>query len=334
MAGPRILVVKLSALGDLFHALPAVHALKHALDAEIHWITHTQYVPLVQCFTDVTRVLPFYRHSFFRDAPRFLRALRETRYDIALDMQGLLKSALVLRLARATRRIGPAWAKEGARLFYSEQAGTGDRTRHALDRMYDVLPVLDVPVPDTPVFPVTFPELTLDAPRPRIGVLPVSRWPTKNWPVANFAAVADALHERVGGSIFLLGGPEDDAVCAALERQVTCPVENRAGQDDLVGLGSLLQELDLLLCNDSGPMHMAAALGTPVLAVFGPTDPGRTGPVGAAHRTLSADVPCRPCFARSCRQGDLRCLAGVTPAQVVDAAAAGMLGETTSTDDA
>jgi ADP-heptose:LPS heptosyltransferase len=93
-----------------------------------------------------------------------------------------------------------------------------------------------------------------------------------------------------------------------------------AGELTLPEMGGLLQEMDLLVANDSGPVHVAAAVGTPALVVFGPTDPRRTGPYGDKHRVLSASVPCRPCFSRTCRRPGIPCLAGVTPEAVAKAA--------------
>ena len=311
----RILIVKLSSLGDLFHALPAVHNLKVGLKADVEWVVQSEYVPLVKCFSDVDRVIPFHRNAVFSNWGAFIRNLRQEKYDYVLDLQGLLKSAVVGRLARGGRRIGPSFHREGARLFYDAVAGARDKNRHAVEECLDVVRHLGLPVL-RPEFPVTFPVKAVTAERPRVALLPASRWFTKNWPTSCFSDVAVRLKNERGVSLFILGGPDDMAVCAEFERRLGGRAVNMAGKFSLPETGGLLKEMDLLIANDSGPVHMAAAVGTPTLVVFGPTDPLRTGPYGDRHRIASVSLPCQPCFSRACHRGDVACLTGVTPERV------------------
>ena len=329
--GGRILVVKLSSLGDLFHVLPAAHALATGAGVRLDWVTQPEYADLVRCFPDIDRVIPFPRTSFSRGFGPFLRELRRTRYDWILDFQGLLKSALVARLARGRIRVGPSFHREGSRWLYSAVAGPRDKCRHAVEENLDMARFFGLPAAE-PVFPVRFPAAPRREPAPRIAVLPVSRWPTKNWPVASFARAARGLQETYGATIFLIGGADNRDAAASIESQLQAPAVNCAGRLSLVETGSLLAEMQLLISNDSGPMHMAAALGVPVLAVFGPTDPVRTGPFGAGHRVLRADLPCMPCFDRQCRLGDVRCMAGVAPEAVIQAAKEMLAGAARDTD--
>jgi heptosyltransferase I len=322
----KILIVKLSSLGDLFHALPAVHNIRTGLGAEIHWVTQTEYADLVRCFTDVDRVIPFPRNSLGKDLRVFLRRLRLWDYDYVLDMQGLFKSAVVTFLARGRRKIGPSFQREGAFLFYSAVAGSRNRNRHAVDQCMDTVRYLGLSCLDLE-FPVVFPPAGRSEPRPRVGLLPASRWPTKNWPEDAFAAVGRALRERGDATVYLLGGPADRPVCERIERQIrgdvapdAAGVVNLAGVLSLPATGGLIGELDLLISNDSGPIHMAAAVRTPTLVVFGPTDPRRTGPYGSIHRVVRANRECQPCFSRTCRFGDVPCLREVTPDRVVEEA--------------
>jgi heptosyltransferase I len=277
----RILVVKLSSLGDLFHALPAVHNLKVELGVSVDWVTQTNYVDLVRYFTDVDRVIGFPRRGFLGQAGPFLRELRRESYSHVIDLQGLLKSAFVSRLARADLRIGPSFAREGSRLFYTVTAARADKERHAVDEALDVVRYLGLRE-HKPAFPVSFHRKAIDEPHPRVALIPRSRWETKNWPVDRFTAVARGLQEKAGVSVFLVGGPDDTAACGQIETGLQGRVVNLCGRTSLVELGSLLQEMDLVISVDSGPMHMAAAVGRPVLAVFGATDPKRTGPYGPA----------------------------------------------------
>ena len=309
----KILVVKLSSLGDLFHALPAVHAVRMGLGAKVDWVTQPAYAELVRCFDDVNRVIVFPRRGWLADGPAFLRDLRRERYDLILDLQGLLKSALVARLARGGRRLGPSFHREGARLLYHAVAGPRNRERHAVEEALDVVRLLGLPVP-APVFPLHVPRQELAAGHPRIAIIPRSRWPTKNWAVANFIAAARAVREKTSATFFLVGAPEDRVAGGEIAQALGVAAVDLCGKTSLVELGSLLQEMDLVLTVDTGPMHLAAALGRPVLALFGPTNPRRTGPYGPRHRVLTAaDLACRPCYEDICRNGKPDCMAGITP---------------------
>lgn len=291
----RILIVKTSSLGDLFHALPAVHLLKTGLDAEIDWVVNSGYVSLVKCFTDADRVIPFPRSRVFPDLGSFVSRLRENRYDLVVDLQGLLKSALIARAARTRKRIGPSFHRECAHLFYNHVAAERNKNRHAVDENLDVLRFLNLP--DKPVqFPVSFPPSPVLRPRSsvscppspvRILLSPCSRHAAKNWPVERFAAVGKALHEKTGAALYISGVPDDAVVCAKLEALLPSgAVHNLCGKTSLVELGGILQAMDLVITVDSGPMHMASAVGTPTLAIFGPTDPVRVGPYGPQHGVL------------------------------------------------
>ncbi len=316
---PRILVVKLSSLGDLFHALPTVHLLKKQLQAEVDWVTQPEYVPLVRCFTEVNRVLSFPRKNILRGLPNYLREVRRERYDYILDMQGLLKSAAAARLARGGKRIGPSYQREGARLFYHHVAGVRDKNRHAVEEALDVARFLNVPV-DEIVFPTAFPDFQLQGDAPRVALIPCSRWVTKNAPIALFAGVGRLLLERGVQSVFIAGGPDDASVCERLAAEISSPqVFNLCGKTTLPELGSILSQMDLVITVDSGPMHLAAASGARVAAIFGATDPQRTGPYGDGHVLITEEnLDCRPCLSRTCRRGDLACLNRTTPERIVE----------------
>jgi heptosyltransferase I len=315
----RILVVKLSSLGDLFHVLPAVHMLKTQLHGAVDWVTQSEYAPLVGCFSDVDRVIPFPRRRGQGSRLRFLMEILRSRYDYIIDFQGLMKSALVARLARGGRRIGPSFHREGSKMFYGSVAGVKDKNRHAVDENLDILRHLGLEV-TTPEFPIVFPDLPLDTPSPRVAIFPVTRWKTKCWPDESFAAAGRALRKRTGASIYVLGAAEDQAVCRRVADDIGDSVINLCGRTSLVEMGSLLSKMDLVVSNDSGPMHFAAALNVPVIAVFGPTDPNRTGPFGQISRVMMGRRSCQPCMDKTCRLGVVVCMREVTPAAVVEVA--------------
>lgn len=318
-SAPRILVVRLSSLGDLFHALPAVHALKAGWNATIDWVTQAPYVDLVKCFTDVNRVIPFYRHQWVRHIAGEIHDLRVGRYDWIVDFQGILKSAMVARLARGGRWIGPSFHREGSWLLYSAVAGPRNKQRHAVDENMDVIRYLQLPM-IPPEFPAAFPLQLFSEPAPRVALVPFSRWPSKNWPVASFLEVGRRLRTQRDVSLFILGTAGEATACARMETELQERVGNLAGKTTLPQLGGVLQAMDLVITNDSGPMHLAAAVGTPVLAVFGPTDSLRTGPYGPGHRVIKSKLLCQPCFSRKCKFADGSCMRAVTPEMVLAAA--------------
>ncbi|MBU0715604.1 MAG: glycosyltransferase family 9 protein [Verrucomicrobia bacterium] len=307
----RVLVVKLSSLGDLFHALPAVHCLKAGLQATVDWVVHPAYQELVACFTDVDRVIPLARDVWSGVLIGDVRALRAEPYDLIVDLQGILKSALASRLARGSQRIGPSFHREGSRLFYQTIAGPRNKDRHAVEENLDVVRHLGLPVLP-PVFPLEFPMQLVGEPEPRVALIPFSRWPSKNWPMPSFVQTGRDLQEHANASIFLIGGAAEAAACAEMEKEFKGRVMNLAGKLSLPQLGGVLQAMNLVIANDSGPMHMAASLGTPVLAVFGPTDKKRTGPYGDRNRVVAGNLRCQPCFAERCKFKDGSCVRAIT----------------------
>ncbi len=322
----RILIVKLSSLGDLFHALPAVHNLKAVSGASIDWLVQPEYADMVRCFTDVDRVIMFPRRGLLSGGRAFVDELRRESYDLVVDLQGLLKSAVPSRLARGALRIGPSFHREGSRLLYDTVAGPPDKERHAVEENVDVVRRLGWP--ELPIeFPVRFPHQPAPGVSPRVVVVPASRWETKNWTVEGFVEVAEDLLKR-GATVVLVGGKAEQPVCDAIAEKLgpRPNLRNLAGKTTLLELGGVLQHAQLAITVDSGPMHMAAALGVPVLALFGPTDPVRTGPYGPKARVLSTPrMPCQPCFSATCDRNDLACMRRLFPSEVL-AAVLEMLG--------
>ena len=317
----RILAIKLSSFGDILHALPAVHNLRTSLGARVDWVTQPEYADLVRCCPDVDQVIPFPRREFWARLPGFTRLLRQQRYDYVIDFQGLMKSAVVAWLARGGRRIGPSFHREGSRFLYDVVAGPCDKNRHAVEENLDVVRYLGLPV--LPVeFPVAFPEQVADQPAPRVGLVPLSRRLNKNWPLDRFTQAARRLQAEFGASVYLFGSRGDHEACEQMRSSLLAhagahPVVNLAGQTSLVEMGGWFRQMNLVLVNDSGPLHMAVALGIPVVTMFGPTDPVRTGPYGRRGGVCISGVACRPCYAKVCSRSRVECMEGISVEQVV-----------------
>lgn len=289
----RILIVKLSSLGDLFHAMPIAHLLQKHTGASIDWVTQPEYVKLVGCHGDISRVIAYPLRGGLLAWKQFVGELRRDHYDWVIDLQGLWKSGVVCGLAHADRKIGVSFPREGASLFWHETPNPrSSEDRHALLALQDTLAHLNLPL-EPLEYPLNFPPFPLSSsPRKRVALAAKSRWPAKDWPVASFTELASRLLAS-GHDIVLTGGPQDAEACdeISLARGGHGEVLNLCGACSLLQLGDLLRQVDVLVCNDTGPMHFAAAVGTPVVALFGPTDPVRTGPFGPQHIVLRPPEP-------------------------------------------
>lgn len=325
---PRVLVVKLSSLGDVLHALPAVAEIRDGLSAQVEWAVQPAFAPLVERFSCVSRVWRVPRPSEPRAWLAALRALRRESFDLVVDFQGLLKSAVVARAPHAPRVVGPSFAREGSRLFYTETArAPAPGRRHAVLECLDALPLLGLSPPASPRFPIDLPPVDPDAlapelagrPGPRIAVAPFSRWPSKDWPASRFAEAVRLLARDHGARVYLAGGPGDRTAADAILAEAGVPAANLCGRLSPAESAALFAACGTLLTNDSGPMHLAAAAGARCVALFGPTSPDRTGPWGSSHTVLRAPCPRAPCRRRRCPLGTGACLSGVSAAEAVAA---------------
>ncbi len=339
----RILIIKMSAIGDVVHTLPFAEVLRRNHPrARIDWLVEEAAHGLIAGHWAIDRIFVSRRKTWPRMLRRpatagaaigeillFVQALREDRYDLAVDLQGLLKSGLWLGASRARRKIGLSGAREGALLFTSEPPVPVDYERHAIDRTLDVALHLGCrPVPWEGRIPVGVSEeervselLAARAggpPRPPIvAINPMARWASKLWVPERFAALADRLALDHGCSVVFTGSRGDRPALEAMGRRMRARALNLAGQTTLKELAALLSRAAVLVCTDTGPMHIAAAMKCPVVALFGPTAPSRTGPYGGGHQVVQAAAPCAPCFRKSC--DDRRCMRAIEVEQVLEA---------------
>jgi lipopolysaccharide heptosyltransferase I len=325
----RILIIKPSSLGDIVHALPVLAGLRERYpQAHISWLVAGGFAGLLRDHPMLDDVIPFDRRRFGRmwwnprahlDFWRFVRELRRRRFDLVVDLQGLFRSGFLARATGAAQRIGLADARETAWIFYSRRARCPADARHAVERNCAVADLLGLRV-RPPRFPLEaspaaiagvrelLRETTGDEVPHFIAVLPGARWPSKLWPPQRFAELIDRLHAEGRPRGVLLGAAEDRAVAGAIVESAKCPPINLVGRTTLPQLVAALALADLVVAHDSGPMHVAAALGRPIVAIFGPTDPGRTGPYAADVRIMQRSLPCAPCLRRVCPLGHHHCM--------------------------
>ncbi len=323
----KILIIKLSAIGDVVHTLPALNALRaHYPSAHITWVVEEAASDLVIGHRALNRVLVSRRKEWMsglasrdgfahvRAASAFIRSLRDTRYDLILDFHGLLKSSLLILLARGKRKIGFGKGMahmEHSHLFLNERIPAVSMEHHALRRQLMLLESLGIRCGKI-AFEVPIGQADRQEAKRLLaaeGILPGSayaavnpgaKWNTKLWHEAGFAQVADQMIRRHAFQVVFTGSREDADQIRAIRARMQESAAVLAGQTRLKVLGALYENAKFVLSTDTGPMHLAAAVKTPVIALFGPTAPWRTGPYGEKHRVIRGETACSPCFKRDC----------------------------------
>jgi heptosyltransferase-1 len=334
----RVLIIKPSSLGDIIHTFPAVYALQQTQPhLQLSWVVNDSFSGIVSLLPGVERVIPFPRREIgrlhWRSIREFISNLRAEKYDLAIDFQGLFRSGLITWLSQAKRRAGFADAREGATCFYQQKVRVPDNLRHAVDKnlflaraLFD-LPADFLPEPKLQVRPEWLDSaagLLQAGGRPVLAVGFSSRWPSKTWPSVFFAEVIRQVIARVPNvQCWLLGSKSEHDDAEKLRLLLNSPqLVNLAGSSSMETLVGLLKASDALLTNDSGPMHIAAALQTPCVALFGATDPELTGPYGGSrHQVFRSLCQKAPCFKRKCPYGEDTCIKGISPDKVAEAVA-------------
>jgi lipopolysaccharide heptosyltransferase I len=325
----KFLIVRLGSLGDVIHGIPTAAALRSRFpDAQIDWLVDPRYVELlelVECIDTPIAFDPRLLGISGGDALRVLKSLRVARYDAVLDLQGLLKSAVLGRLVGGRQTIGfpRAHLREPlARLFYTDAPDPG-AALHVIHKNLGLLRSLDV-TDWTVRFPIRIPQtdsvrLVADrAGRDGYAVLnPGAAWPNKRWPPSDFGTVAAAIRDEHGWRSIVLWGPGEEALASsvAAASQGAADVAPATTIADLVGIAEAAK---LMISGDTGPIHIAGAVGTPIVALFGPTSPERNGPWAVRDVSLSRVATCSCRYERRCRRA-APCIGEITPEEVVRA---------------
>jgi heptosyltransferase-1 len=323
----RIALIKPSALGDIIHALPVLTALRVRFpSAGITWVVNTAFEPLIRHHPDLTDTLPFDRGAF-RKAPwhsaqyalSFASKLRERQFDLVIDLQGLFRSGLMCLATGASRRVGFLTAREGSRYAYTDKVRAPNvRLMHAVDRNWKIAEAFGVgdlpkrfhlPVNVTEVDGVQA-ELT-GLPRPWVVVAVGAKWVTKRWPPGHFAALLQRSQSRFGGSCLFIGTREDTALSQEVMQNLNGPARDLTARTSLPRLTALLSLCDAMVGNDTGPLHLAAALGRPCIAPYTCTRVALHGPYTSKRGVVETTVPCGGSYRKSCP--DMICMPELTP---------------------
>ena len=264
----------------------------------------------------------------FSEALGLYKELRRSSYDIVIDLQGLFRSGFLTALSNGKRKIGMSGGREGASFFLKEPAVPVDYDQHAIDRYLKVAEFLDC---DTSKFRGEIPVSEEDKKladgilgpdtenNSIIAINPMAKWKTKLWESDKFSELASRLREGRNNPVVFTGSEQDRPVIEDIIRNTErdTRIINLAGRTNLKELAYLYSRCSALVCTDTGPMHIAAAMGCRVVALFGPTSPLRTGPYGTGHIVIRSTSDCSPCFKKEC--GDAKCMKDITVNMVVDA---------------
>jgi heptosyltransferase-1 len=301
----RILVVRLGSMGDVIHALPAVASLKHSFPhSRLSWVIKPRWAPLLEGNPFVDEIIPFTRSA--REILATRRLLRRERFELAVDLQGLIQSALVAASAKADKIVGLArsQARESfAAMFYSSTVRTS--AVHRVDRYLELVTAAGASsLLRTFPIPLGKPEGTLPE-GPFILACPLAGWGSKQWPMEHYTALARSLKLPL-----VVNGPPDSF---DVLKQIGGAHVHVSG---LEGLIDATRRAQAIVGVDSGPLHLAAALGKPGVAIYGPTDPASHGPYGGTLQVLRSSSAITSYKRRATDLGSMR---AVSVAEVLEA---------------
>ena len=326
---PRFLIIRLGSLGDVIHGIPAAAALRRRFpQAPIDWLVDPRYAELLELVECIDRPIAFDPRDLRIGGAQgwsVLTQLRAAHYDAVVDLQGLLKSAVLGRLVGATQTIGfprTHLREPLARLFYTDAPDPG-AAPHVIDKNLGLLGPLGVS--DRAVhFPLRIPRTdtitsVVDrfAPDGYAILNPGAAWPNKRWPVVRFGAVAASIRREHGLRSVVLWGPGEEAlaVSVAAASEGAAEAAPPTTMPDVVGLARAAR---VMVSGDTGPLHIAGAVGTPLVALFGPTCPERNGPWAPGDVTLSRVANCSCLYERRCRR-ETPCIDDIVSDEVVQA---------------
>lgn len=327
----RVLIILLGAIGDVVRALPLLGRLRRAWpNAHIGWAVEPKSSPILEGHPWVDELIVYDRRRAPWSVVPFLRSVRRGRFDLVVDLQRHLKSGIIGMVSRAPERIGFAAAntKEFNHRFTTRQIEAQPNLRLKLMQYQAFADALGAP-PAPIEFGLSLPPeedlrargLVADARRPLVAVFLGSSWPSRIYFPESIAAVIRGLAQPADGhpALFpvLVGGPEDGAIGDAVVRALgDLEVLNLVGRTRLRDLIGIFSECAIAFGPDCGPMHIAAAVGCPVVSLWGSTAPERSAPWGNAEFALHGEIPCHPCYLRDCPIGR-ECMRRIEPGQVV-----------------
>ena len=312
----KILIIKPSSLGDVIHSLPFLKSLNETfLDTEIHWVIARGLEGLLENHPMIKRIWIINKDDW-KNLKTLERTIKEFRYlfselkkesfDIVVDLQGLFRSALIAYTTGSPIRIGLKNSREGSSLFYTHKVES-ERDIHAVDKYLMIASALGCEIKNISFpMPLIKEKDYIKKIKEEIGdyvvLIPSARWKTKIWGAEKFGRLSKMLNMRS----LIIGSNSDIEIAKEIEVFSSGKAISFAGKTDLKDVITLIRGSRFVISNDTGPMHIAAALNKQVVAIFGPTSPERTGPYGKNHLVIRSSLSCSPCFKKRC--SDIRCM--------------------------
>jgi lipopolysaccharide heptosyltransferase I len=342
MNAGKILILKFSALGDIVHTLPIAATIRQSLpDSYIAWMVEERFQDILKDNPDIDEIIPLrtkvwrknWNNQSLREILGTIKILRQHKFDLVLDLHGLIKSGIIARLSGAPIRTGfhrKNCKEKISSLFTNQKAPYIAGGQHVVDMYLTLLQTALGKIEETKHFPLQVPD-AMDAnvahffdqtpnltERPVIGINPGAGFETKQWELTRFAKLADRITAELGYSILLTWGPGEEFKV----QQISAQMKHKswiAPPTSILESIALYKRMALLVSCDSGPLHLAAALGIPTVSIFGPTDPARNGAYGTVHETVYKVLPCSFCWKKKCPLGTKDCMQQVTADEVFEA---------------
>ena len=323
MVSQRILLIRLSSLGDIVLTTPAIRAVRaHFPDAYIAMLVGKQSADVLRENPHLDEIITFDRFAKGKDTGEMLRTvrvLRERKFTLAIDLQRKFRTTLLMYLSGATARVG-----KGA-LCTVRVLEQGNK--HATAHYFDLLHAIGIPAVDQRLELFLAESERTDASQRfdaagvpqtglKVGIFPGAGWKLREWMPDRFAAIADRLVRHFNAEVLIFGGQKEADLVHAVVKLMGARAVPFAGNLQVRELAACIEKCDLFLTNDTGPMHIAAAVETPTVSLFGPGNHIRFQPLGGLHQTIRHDVPCSPCkqFTDKCK--DNICMKKITVDEV------------------
>lgn len=332
----NILVVKLSAIGDVIHALPVSYAIKETYpDAHLTWVVEPPAKSLLEDNPYIDEIIVFKKKEFkslggfLKNYSPLKKLLTRRKYDYALDLQGLFKSAAIVYTSGAEECYGMCNMRELSDKVSTPVVGK-NANGHIVERYLDVARAIGCEVNEVK-FPLVVSDKDSQIARQvlhtagvpmmaRYALLAVgANWPNKRWSPKSFAEFADWLYEKQIIPVIIGGGDLDESIAAQIEHEAIVPPINIVGQTNLKQLAEIIKGACLVVGGDTGPVHLAAGLKRPTLMLQGPTDANRNGPYGQTENSIEVKRPCKYCWKRACPK-KFDCLAAIRLDEVTEKA--------------
>jgi heptosyltransferase-1 len=324
----------------VIHTIPVVDALKRSFPAaRVTWVAEKNMAPLLRHHPGIDQLLLADTHTWrrrlfspgaWKEILSFLRYLRDQRFDVALDFQGLFKSAVLARISGAGRRIGMSRydrKEKWSGILLNEFSRQTSGKRHIIEKNLALLERLGVCEPNEPLnFHIAAEEDALQYVERELQKLdlsyfllvnPCAGWVTKLWDTEKFVQLIDNIYNDLHIPALVFWGPGEKELADNIVRRCISPAM-LCFSTNLSELVALISKSRLMISGDSGPLHLAAAMGLPVVGIYGPTDPSRNGPWNPHDSTCTVNYECSPCYQRTCPIGAL-CMRKVDVSAVLDA---------------